>query len=242
MRHYAITGNPLEHSFSPAFFTQLFEQLKIDADYIKLPLQTIDRIREYDLDGFNVTCPYKQTIIKYLDYTDPVARQIGAVNTVKRTRTEKGYILTGYNTDCTGFKNAVLPLIVNREQDLKALILGTGGAARAVAYALKEMNIKSLFVSRNPDKGITYGSLDETIMSSHKIIINATPLGMHPLENIMPDIPYEYLTTSHIVYDCIYNPSETLFLKRAKQAGAKTENGLNMLICQAKAAWQIWNQ
>ena len=240
MRHYGIIGNPLEHSFSPAFFTQLFEHKSIDAGYTKLPLLYLDDIKTLDIDGFNVTYPYKTDIIPFLDELDDTAVKIGAVNTVKRIKTDKGYILKGYNTDCTGFEQAIEPLI--KGKDIQALILGTGGAAKAVAYAFEENAIPYTFVSRNKKNGMTYNSLNKEIISEHKLIVQATPLGMYPKTCSAPDIPYEYLTKDHIAFDCIYNPPETLFLKKAKQAGATTENGLNMLICQARAAWQIWNQ
>lgn len=187
------------------------------------------------LDGYSVTIPYKEQIIPLLTQVDAVAREIGAVNVV---RTHP--VPTGYNTDWLGFAASIRPLL--RSADKQALILGTGGAAKAVRYGLETLGIQSLFVSRTAQAGqLTYQDLTRNVMTAHTVIVNATPVGMYPHVDECPDIPYQYLSDQHLLFDCIYNPTETLFLTRGKAHGCRTENGLRMLHLQAEEAWKIWN-
>ena len=184
------------------------------------------------LDGMNVTMPYKQTIIPYLDRLDETAEAVGAVNVVHKR--------VGYNTDCIGFMESIKPLL--RDSDRKALVLGTGGASKAVCYGLKQLGIAPTLVSRTPKDGmIGYSDLTEGLMAEHTIIVNCTPLGMVPDTESYPPIPYELISAQHLLFDCIYNPEETLFLRKGRAQGAKTQNGIEMLYGQAKAAWKIWN-
>ena len=197
-------------------------------------LNTIDEVVPLleQLDGFSVTAPYKQSIIPYLDELDATAATIGAVNVVSHRK--------GYNTDWIGFRQAILPYLT--PHDSHAIILGTGGAARAVQFALNDLGITTLMVSRTEGKAdVTYADLDEHLMQSHSIIVNCTPLGMHPHTCRMPEINSKLVTSAHILYDCIYNPEETLFIKTGRQAGARIANGLRMFEHQADAAWKIWN-
>ena len=239
MRHYGIIGFPLHHSFSAKYFNEKFETSGIDAEY---SLYAVDkgewmkgeRLKEFleSLDGFNVTLPYKQAIIPYLEHLDETAEAIGAVNVV--------YKHVGYNTDCLGFMGSMQPLL--REDDRKALVLGTGGASKAVCYGLRKLGITPTLVSRTPKEGMLgYDELTQEVMEAHTIIINCTPLGMAPDVNSFPPIPYEQITARHLLFDCIYNPEETLFLQKGKTQGAMIKNGMEMLVGQAKAAWKIWN-
>ncbi len=239
MRHYGIIGFPLHHSFSAKYFNEKFETSSIDAEY---SLYAVDkgewmkgeRLKEFleSLDGFNVTLPYKQAIIPYLERLDETAEAIGAVNVV--------YKHVGYNTDCLGFMGSMQPLL--REDDRKALVLGTGGASKAVCYGLRKLGIIPTLVSRTPKEGMLgYDELTQEVMEAHTIIVNCTPLGMAPDVNSFPPIPYEQITARHLLFDCIYNPEETLFLQKGKAQGATIKNGMEMLVGQAKAAWKIWN-
>ena len=182
------------------------------------------------LDGYNVTYPYKEEIMSYLDEVDSIAQKIGAVNVVKGKK--------GYNTDWIGFTKAIKPYL--KKEDKKALILGTGGAAKAVNYALHKLGIKTQYVSRDADKGLPYAALTEEIMHEYTIIVNCTPLGMYPNVEACPDIPYQFISSAHILFDCIYNPAVTLFMQRGQEQGARVVNGRKMLEEQAKAAWDIW--
>ena len=242
MRHYGIIGFPLVHSFSAKYFNEKFATEKIDAEYKLYPigngegLSVIgDRLQELmsSLDGFNVTLPYKQAVIPYLDRLDETAQAIGAVNVV--------YKRVGYNTDCLGFMESMRPLL--RDDDRKALVLGTGGASKAVCYGLKHLGISPTLVSRTPKEGmISYDDLTQTIMSEHTIIVNCTPLGMLPDVLSCPQIPYELISAQHLLYDCVYNPEVTMFLQKGREHGATIKNGLDMLYGQAKAAWKIWSE
>jgi shikimate dehydrogenase len=239
---YGIIGYPLLQTFSPGYFNKKFEAEGIHDTYQKFPLDKIDDLNgvlamHSDLKGLNVTIPYKQEVIALLDELDDTAQQVGAINTIAI----KNGKLKGYNTDTIGFINSLKPLI--KPQHSKALILGTGGASKAVAYALKKLNISYLFVSRNKKEGqLSYPDLNEAIIRDHKLIINTTPLGMVPQENACPDIPYSFLSAEHLLYDLIYHPEETLFLQKGKERGAGIKNGYEMLIGQAEAAWKIWQQ
>lgn len=237
MRHYGIIGYPLHHSFSAKYFSEKFEQEGIEAEYSLYPIGMEDlRLKIEDLfhrlDGMNVTMPYKQTIIPYLDRLDETAEAVGAVNVVHKR--------VGYNTDCIGFMESIKPLL--RDSDRKALVLGTGGASKAVCYGLKQLGIAPTLVSRTPKDGmIGYSDLTEGLMAEHTIIVNCTPLGMVPDTESYPPIPYELISAQHLLFDCIYNPEETVFLRKGRAQGAKTQNGIEMLYGQAKAAWKIWN-
>ena len=247
MKTYGLIGYPLEHSFSQKYFTGKFEKEGINARYLNFPIPSINDFPDLFLHhpylaGLNVTIPYKEQIFKYLDEVDPVAEKIGAVNVIRITWDNQKYTLKGYNSDIVGFKTSIFPLLTIDHK--KALVLGTGGASKAVVEALKQLNIEFRYVSRTPkDKNtISYDSLTKEIVSEHKLIINTTPLGMFPKTDACPDIPYDALTSEHLLYDLVYNPEETLFLKKGKEKGAKTKNGLEMLFLQAEEAWRIWNE
>lgn len=237
MRHFGIIGFPLLHSFSAKYFNEKFEREHIDAEYSLYPMdeqsvpQKVEELLS-KLDGFNVTFPYKQTVIAYLDRLDETAAAIGAVNVV--------YKRVGYNTDCLGFIDSMSRLV--RAYDKRALVLGTGGASKAACYGLRKLGIEPVLVSRTPEAGMLgYDQLDEEIMASHTVIVNCTPLGMLPDVDTCPAIPYPLINERHLLFDCVYNPEETLFLRRGKEQGATIRNGMEMLYGQAKAAWQIWN-
>ena len=237
MRHFGIIGFPLLHSFSAKYFNEKFATEKIDAEYSLYPLNelTNERLNELmgSLDGFNVTFPYKEQVIPYLDRLDETAQAIGAVNVVHQR--------VGYNTDCIGFMESIKPLL--REYDRKALVLGTGGASKAACYGLRKLGIVPTLVSRRPQEGmLAYEALNAELMAEHTVIVNCTPLGMLPDVNSCPGIPYELITPRHLLFDCVYNPEETLFLQKGKAQGATIQNGIGMLLGQAKAAWQIWNR
>ena len=237
MRHYGIIGYPLQHSFSAKYFNEKFSKEGIKAEYSLYPTKVESLKLKVEsllasLDGFNVTLPYKQAIIPYLDRLDDTAQAVGAVNVV--------YKRVGYNTDCLGFIESIRPLV--RKDDRKALVLGTGGASKAVCYGLKQLGITPTLVSRTPKEGMLgYGDLTGEVMKAHTIIVNCTPLGMFPEVDSCPDIPYERITAQHLLFDCIYNPEVTLFLRKGQAQGATIQNGIGMLLGQAKAAWEIWS-
>lgn len=248
MKVYGLIGYPLQHSFSSRFFNEKFQHENIDAEYLNFELEHIFDLRRVlvfnpHLKGLNVTIPYKETVIDFLDDISPIAREIGAVNVIKIDRSfgnTYGYKLIGHNTDYIGFKNSIEPLI-QPELHTQALVLGTGGASKAVCKALDLLGIKWTYVSRNAKEGcLTYNTLTPDILSENKIIINTTPLGTFPNVADCPNIPYESLTPQHLLYDLVYNPSETTFLKKGKQMGATIKNGAEMLQLQALAAWDIW--
>lgn len=247
MQKYGLIGYPLGHSFSKDYFNQKFESEKIEAEYVNFPISDIKEFKNVlkenpDLCGLNVTLPYKTQVMQYLDEVDEDARQIGAVNVIKFAKGLFGKLkLKGYNTDIIGFKQSIEPLLNGEHK--KALILGTGGASKAVFQGLKQAGIEAVFVSRRPgDWVITYADLTPEIMDSCKVIVNTTPVGMFPHINECPDIPYDLLTPSHLLYDLLYNPDETLFMKKGKAKGATVKNGLEMLLLQAFAGWEIWNK
>lgn len=244
MEVYGLLGRSLSHSFSKNYFEKKFRELNRTAVYRNFELEHIEGFpalmaAENNLRGLNVTYPYKEAVIPYLDDLSPEAAEIAAVNciSVKNGRT------TGYNTDVYGFLQSVKPFLDRNHE--RALVLGTGGAAKAVAFGLKKFNIPVFFVTsdaaKKKDNVFLYSEVNERFMSSCKLLINCTPLGMHPQEDRCPDLPYGHLTPEHLVYDLIYNPAETLFLKKAKAAGAVTVNGLSMLHLQAEKSWEIWN-
>lgn len=249
MDTYGLIGFPLKHSFSAKFFTEKFMRENIDAEYLNFELEDILDIRRVilfnqHLKGLNVTIPYKEKVIPFLHDISPEAERIGAVNVIRIERKPGDmyyYKLTGYNTDYTGFKNSLNP-ILKADVHRKALILGTGGASKAVAQALKDLKIDWTYVSRSKgDNRLTYNELTSAIILDHKLIVNASPVGTFPDVDNCPDIPYQYLTTGHLLYDLVYNPETTLFLKKGKEQGAVIKNGKEMLELQALAAWEIWN-
>ena len=244
MKIYGLVGHPLSHSFSQKYFSNKFEALGIkECRYELFDLKNIEEVRELksstaDLVGFNVTIPYKEAIIPYLDRLDESAANVGAVNVVKREN-ENSWV--GYNSDYYGFMTSLKNWLPNR--NIKSLVLGTGGAAKAVIAVLKQLNIEYKLISRSENKtNFTYQSLNgQHLIKDHLLIINTTPLGMHPNINICPDIDYMRLTTQHFLYDLVYNPEETLFLNKGKQQGSQIKNGLEMLTLQAEKSWKIWN-
>ena len=250
MRTFGLIGFPLGHSFSQKYFSEKFKRENItDAEFKNFPLENINDFPKLiennpSLRGLSVTIPHKQSIIKFLNEVDDVVKEVGAVNCVKIHRTSDiGHrTSTGFNTDVFGFEKSLLPLL--KSHHTKALILGTGGASKAVRYVLKKLGIEFSFVSRSEkpaSNSYSYNDLSSEIISSHALIINTTPLGMFPDVNSCPPIPYQHLTEKHLLYDLIYNPEETLFLKKGKERGAQIKNGLEMLQLQADKAWEIWN-
>lgn len=246
MQKYGLIGYPLGHSFSKNFFNQKFESEHIDAQYINFEIPSIKDFKDVlkfnpELHGLNVTIPYKEQVIPYLDDLDEDARLIGAVNVIKFARGFLGKTkLIGYNSDVIGFRRSIEPLLTDSHR--RALILGTGGASKAVFHGLKQLGVESTFVSRTAKEGcITYADLTREMMDRYTVIVNTTPLGMFPNVDSCPDIPYEWLTPNHLLYDLLYNPDETLFMRRGKERGATVKNGLEMLLLQAFAAWEIWN-
>ncbi len=247
---YGLIGFPLSHSFSQRYFTDKFlkEGLKNHA-YKNFPLSDIKELPDLlknhpDLCGFNVTIPYKEQIIRFIDEMDHVSAKTGAVNTVRIIREGDEMYLKGYNTDVYGFVRSLEEWFTARDQSLpeRALVLGTGGASKAVAYALFRLNIETHFVSRTAGDGVykTYDQLNAEDMAAHRLIVNTSPVGMYPNVREYPDIPYQYLTDRHFLYDLIYNPEETLFMSKGKVLGAAVHNGERMLRLQADKAWEIW--
>ncbi len=246
MKLYGLIGKQLSHSFSEKYFSKKFEKENIEGvKYKKFPLEKIDKILDliaenHNLKGFSVTIPYKEQIIPFLDELSPNAKKIGAVNTVKLIKNKNKIILKGYNTDVYGFEKSLIPCLEKYHK--KAIILGTGGASKAVKFVLDKNNISYTQVSRTKTNNyITYNELDKEIILSNQIIINTTPLGTFPDVDSSPKIPYKYLNSNHLLYDLIYNPSETEFLFFGRKQGSKTINGLKMLELQAEKAWEIWS-
>lgn len=237
MKRYGIIGNPLGHSYSEQYFTELFAREGLDAEYRPYAIADVELAKELlaELEGMNVTYPYKESIIPYLTAIDPVAKEIGAVNMIHHGK--------GYNTDWIGFRDSLRKVL--RETDRRALLLGTGGVSKAIQYALRDLGIGYTLVSRkaigNRQWAIGYQDVDEQVMAEHQIIVNCTPLGMHPYEDQLPDLPYHLLTEKHLLYDCIYNPEKTLFLQKGEEQGCRIKNGLEMLHLQADEAWSVWS-
>lgn len=243
MYRLGLLGKHIDYSFSKHYFKSKFETEQLPFTYENFDLDNISLFPKLlkdnpDIFGLNVTIPYKEEVIPYLDKLDKKAKKIGAVNTI--TINSKGQ-LKGYNTDCYGFKKSIKPLLKKRHK--RALILGTGGASKAIAYTLKKLNIKFDYVSRTSKPGVKFTYEDLTIedIKSYKIIINCSPVGTYPKVNSCPNIPYDGVTNKHILYDLIYNPEQTKFLKLGELQGADTINGLKMLEFQAEKAWRIWN-
>lgn len=244
MKQYGLIGRPLAHSFSKKYFTKKFATENIDAQYELYELEDIqlfeELINKENLCGLNVTIPYKELIIPYLDEVDEVAAKIGAVNVIKFIRENETLKLKGFNSDAVGFENSIKPFLKSYHK--KALILGTGGASKAIEFILGKLGIEVKFVSRSVSENkLIYSDLDGNILSEYLLVVNATPLGTFPNVNTCPDIPYEFLTERHLLFDVVYNPVETLFMKKGKERGATVLNGEEMLIGQAEEAWRIWN-
>ncbi len=242
MNLYGLIGYPLSHSFSQRYFTEKFERENIlHSEYRSFPLSSITQFPALlkahpELRGMNVTIPYKEAILPYLDALDDTAAAIGAVNTIAFVDGR----LIGYNTDAYGFSQSLKPFLKPAHE--RALILGTGGASRAVAYVLKQLGVQVFFASRkaNGDNVMEYKTINEHVLNACKLVVNTTPLGMWPNVAECPDIPYEYITDQHLLYDLVYNPETTSFLAKGKQQGANTVNGLSMLHLQAEKAWEVW--
>ncbi len=244
MKQFGLIGFPVIQSFSKKYFSEKFQLEEIDACYELYPLKEIQGftalVTEQLFDGLNVTIPHKQAVMAYLDELDETAAEIGAVNVIKFIRRDDRQYLKGYNTDAIGFANSIRPFLKPEHQ--KALILGTGGASKAIDYSLRKSGLQTTFVSRKPTDGhLTYEELTPQLIEEYLLIVNCTPLGMHPDINSCPDIPYECIGPQHLLYDVVYKPEETLFLQKGKEKGATTVNGLEMLWGQAAAAWKIWN-
>lgn len=250
MREFGLIGYPLGHSYSRNYFSDKFRKLGIDSDnkYRLFPISEISKIKNIlashqNLSGLNVTTPYKELIIPYLNELDTIALKLGNVNTVKIIRNGISTHLKGYNTDIYGFTKT-LNLFDIKKTNKKAIILGSGGSAKTVAFVLNSQKIEFTHISRNPStpnlKG--YWDLSASLIENHHIIINATPVGMHPFKEKCPNIPYENISDQHMVIDLVYNPEKTLFLEKCEQQGAKIANGLTMLYEQAEKAWKIWNE
>lgn len=241
---YGLIGKDISYSFSERYFKEKFNKLDLDSyKYQNFDIDTIEKFigiikKTKNLKGLNVTIPYKEAVLDYLDEIDEKAAKIGAVNTIKILKNGR---LKGFNTDVYGFQKSIGQHLKKHHQ--KALILGTGGASKGVIFVLKKMNIKVLSVSRNPDKRdeISYDDVSESIINEYSIIVNCSPVGTHPNTEEYPNIPYQYLTSRHLMFDLIYNPSRTLFLKKGLEKGSTICNGLLMLELQAEKAWEIWN-
>ncbi len=238
---FGLVGKNISYSFSRNYFSEKFKTLNLpNYEYLNFDIQQIDEfleiIKQSYLSGLNVTIPYKEQIFPFMDKISKKAKEIGAINTIKITK--KGN-LKGFNTDEYGFRKSLKSLL--KKHHKRALILGTGGASKAIAYALKKLNIKYKFVSRNKSKNhFLYSDLSLKILEKYTLIINCTPLGTYPNIERCPEIPYEYLTEKHLLYDLVYNPEESLFLQKGKQQGASIKNGQEMLELQAEKAWKIW--
>lgn len=243
MRRFGLIGYPLSHSFSQHYFTEKFQREGITGCvYENYPFSQVEELsiilREYtDLEGLNVTIPYKEKVIPFLSQQDEVVKAIGACNCIRINQGQ----LAGYNTDVTGFEQSLLPGLAKHHR--QALVLGTGGAAKAVHFVLNKLGIGFLEVSRNAGgaKKISYQQVTPALLKEHQLIINTTPLGMYPNMDECPPLPYEALTPHHYLFDLVYNPAETLFLQKGKQQGAIIKNGSDMLVIQAEESWRIWN-
>ena len=241
MDKYGLIGNNIDYSFSKTFFNSKFKKEESSDSYENFDIPDLSQLSEVllknpKLKGLNVTIPYKESIIKYLDRIDSNAQKIGAINTIKITPEGK---LIGYNTDFIGFKESLNNLLPISKKN--ALVLGTGGASKAILYALKSLNYKVTQVSREKKEGITtYAELNKEVMIQNQLIINCTPLGTFPNIEKYPSIPYQYVTKNHLMFDLTYNPLETMFIKLSKEQGARVSNGLKMLEFQAEEAWSIW--
>ena len=247
MDKYGLIGYPLGHSFSISYFNQKFKDENIDAVYENFEIPSIDLLPEVldsnpNLKGLNVTIPFKQKVIPFLDNISPEARAIGAVNVIKVTHEGKKTRLKGYNSDVIGFTQSIEPMLEPRYHK-KALILGTGGASKAIDYGLKSLGLETVFVSRyERPETIQYDKITPDVVQEYNVIVNCTPLGMFPHTEECPQLPYEAMDSHTILYDLIYNPDETMFMKRGAERGANVKNGLEMLLLQAFASWEFWHE
>ena len=245
MDKYGLIGYPLGHSFSIGYHNQRFADEGINAKYLNFEIPSIDDLpavlsQNPELKGLNVTIPYKEKVIPFLDYVSPEARAIGAVNVIRVEHQGKKITLKGYNSDVIGFTQSIEPLLENYHK--KALVLGTGGASKAISYGLKSLGLETVYVSRYERPGtIQYGSITPEVVQEYNVIINCTPLGMFPKTEECPSLPYEAMDERNILYDLIYNPDETLFMRKGAERGATVKNGLEMLLLQAFASWEFWN-
>lgn len=245
MDKYGLIGYPLGHSFSKSYFNEKFENEGINAEYINFEIPTLDSLPEIlasnpALKGLNVTIPYKEKVISYLDSISPEARAIGAVNVIRVDHKGNDTYLKGFNSDVIGFTKSIEPLLERFHK--KALILGTGGASKAVNFGLKSLGLETVFVSRFERPGtIQYSQITPDIIQEYNVIVNCTPCGMYPHIDECPQLPYEAMTSKNILYDLLYNPDETLFMKKGAQHGATVKNGLEMLLLQAFASWEFWH-
>ncbi len=248
MNTYGLIGKNLAHSYSPEYFKEKFRRLKIDAEYKLFDIDSIEEFPEIikqnpNLVGLNVTIPYKRSVKTYMDKISDPVHISGSLNTIKISKNKGQTLLTGYNTDIIGFEKTLKPYIKGR-RDIRAMILGTGGSSNSVAYVLRKLGILFHFISRNPSKILhsKYNWIDREDVKNNTLIVNTTPVGMFPELDSSPDIPYDYLTPNHILYDLVYNPADTMFLKKGKEQGATCINGQRMLEIQADASWKIWKK
>ena len=245
MDKYGLIGYPLGHSFSISYFNQKFADESINARYLNFEIPSIDDLLQVldsnpELKGLNVTIPYKEKVMQFLDYVSPEARAIGAVNVIKVERQGKKTMLKGYNSDVIGFTQSIEPMLEKHHK--KALILGTGGASKAINYGLKALGLETVYVSRYERPGtIQYDKITPEVVQEYNVIVNCTPLGMYPKTEECPNLPYEAMDSKNILYDLIYNPDESLFMKRGAERGANVKNGLEMLLLQAFASWEFWH-
>ena len=247
MDKYGLIGYPLGHSFSISYFNQKFQDENIDAVYENYEIPSIDALPEVlssnpELKGLNVTIPYKEKVLPFLDNISPEALAIGAVNVIRITHRGNKTELKGFNSDVIGFTKSIEPML-DKKWHQKALILGTGGASKAINYGLRSLGLETIYVSRyeKPDT-IQYKSITPEVVKEYNVIVNCTPLGMYPKTEFCPELPYEAMDSHTILYDLIYNPDETLFMKRGAEYGANVKNGLEMLLLQAFASWEFWHE
>lgn len=245
MDKYGLIGYPLQHSFSISYFNEKFQNEYINAKYINFEIPTIDALPEIlasnpELKGLNVTIPYKEKVISFLDTVSPEARAIGAVNVIRVEHKGNDIVLKGYNSDLIGFTQSIQPML--RPYHKKALILGTGGASKAINYGLKSLGLDTVLVSRFERPGtIQYEKITPEVIEEYNVIVNCTPCGMYPHFEECPNLPYEAMSNKTLLYDLIYNPDQTLFMKKGLRMGATVKNGLEMLLLQAFASWEFWH-
>ena len=246
MDKYGLIGYPLQHSFSISYFNEKFQNEYINAKYINFEIPTIDALPEIlasnpELKGLNVTIPYKEKVISFLDTVSPEARAIGAVNVIRVEHKGNDIVLKGYNSDLIGFTQSIQPML--RPYHKKALILGTGGASKAINYGLKSLGLDTVLVSRFERPGtIQYEKITPEVIEEYNVIVNCTPCGMYPHFEECPNLPYEAMNNKTLLYDLIYNPDQTLFMKKGLRMGATVKNGLEMLLLQAFASWEFWQK
>jgi shikimate dehydrogenase len=247
MDKYGLIGYPLGHSFSISYFNQKFSDEGIDARYENFEIPSIDQLQEIldttpNLKGLNVTIPYKERVMEYLDSVTPEAQAIGAVNVIRVSHEGKNVRLKGYNSDVIGFTQSIEPML-DKKWHKKALILGTGGASKAINYGLKSLGLETVYVSRyQRPHTVQYENITPEVVREYNVIVNCTPVGMYPHTEECPPLPYEAMDQHTILYDLIYNPDETLFMKRGREQGADVKNGLEMLLLQAFASWEFWHE